>query len=327
MTERQPIRREAPPAQASLEPRTPIDPKLDAALQTLEMGYELLKTEEGFRRYLTIAARFHTYSLRNNLMIMVQDPEATRVAGFHTWKKLGRWVMKRPDDVPPGEWGIKIWRPITVKDPTGEINPETGKVREIVTGFTTATVFDVRRTDGEPLPEPPMPKVLEGSGAYASRLYDGLKVYAESQGATVKRERIKGDAHGYYRPSTKEIAISHRIYGEQAMKTMAHETAHMLTDYAGIVTRADAEHVGEGSAFCFCHYHGFDTGQYTFPYLVNWSADSEVFRRNIGETHRVARKMISGVDKVLDEVVVFDRLPSKDELLPNRGLGGTMPQY
>jgi hypothetical protein len=106
---------------------------------------------------------------------------------------------------------------------------------------------------------------------------------------------------------------------------MAHEAAHYLADHNGNVTPPDAESVAEGAAFVFCHYHGIDTSQHTFPYIAHWAESRDTLIRNTSEIHRVAKRLIDGSQAQLDEVVVFDRLPSRGELLPHRGLGGTRP--
>src|SRR2546426_2845047 len=119
-----------------LKKRTTESLKELAAL--LEQG-----RSERLTSLLKTMARFHRYSLHNICLIVSQRPTATRVAGFHTWRTLGRFVRK-------GEKGIAIMAPIIARrrEDANEEEPRT------IVGFRAAYVFDVEQTDGAPLPQP-----------------------------------------------------------------------------------------------------------------------------------------------------------------------------
>jgi hypothetical protein len=98
---------------------------------------------ETLAQYLAAIGRFHKYSLHNLMLIVLQKPAATHVAGFHTWRKLGRHVHK-------GEKGITIFAPILQRKKEPE--HETGvTVEEVLLGYRTCEVFDVSQTEGKPL--------------------------------------------------------------------------------------------------------------------------------------------------------------------------------
>src|SRR3954453_5026039 len=124
--------------------------RMQHVLQTLERGIETILTSEGYWQYLATMSRFHGYSFNNVALIMAQRPEATRVAGFQTWKSMDRFVKK-------GETGIKIMVPYKAK-----IEQEDDDPLYVIRGFGVGTVFDVSQTDGRPLPEPPKVKEPEG---------------------------------------------------------------------------------------------------------------------------------------------------------------------
>src|SRR4029079_7796016 len=108
---------------------------------------ERLRTTDGWQRWLAFAGRFTTYSLRNQLLVQMQRPNATRVAGYKAWKALGRQVNK-------GERGIAILAPRTRL-----VEDEAGDRKRVVSGFHVVRVFDVSQTSGPPLPELTMPAV------------------------------------------------------------------------------------------------------------------------------------------------------------------------
>jgi antirestriction protein ArdC len=101
---------------------------------------------EALKNYLAVMGRFHRYSWGNTLLIASQRPDATRVAGFHAWHQVGRSVKK-------GEKGIMILAPMVVKPK--ETTPDRESLDEAVrvAGFRTAYVFDLKQTEGQPLPE------------------------------------------------------------------------------------------------------------------------------------------------------------------------------
>ena len=250
-------------------------------VQRLEQGVQEVMSSEGWRRYLQTQARFHNYSAGNVLLILVQKPEAEQVAGFSTWRDLGRNVRK-------GEKGIQILAPVFPKRDKDEpklvavSHNEAGEEerREIRTpvNFRVAHVFDVSQTEGKPLPEPPGHR-LEGDSDSARWLKEHLLEVAQAEGLTVTMDSHEcGRANGFYRPSTKEIHVAAGLATDQQAKTLAHEIAHHMLEHGHgrNPDRSTKEAEAEGVAFVVCSRYGLDTSDYTFGYIAGWSGKQGV---------------------------------------------------
>ena len=238
-----------------------------------------IQDSDSFRRWLDISSRFHNYSLGNQLLIAMQRPEATYVAGFHAWLKLGRHVLK-------GEKGIKIMVPLPRK-----VTNDEGEEERRVTGFGTGRVFDVSQTDGEPLPTLEVPTLDGEAGA---ELWDGLAGFAASQGVNVSvvdPAELPRDTMGYYVPATKGIVVG--AHGQrQRTKTLAHELGHHI---ARVDDRAENECIAEGIAYIVCGHFGVDTGERSFSYVASWAKDKAVLRTVLGTIQSASATLIEGV--------------------------------
>lgn len=256
------------------------DPKPQSeALQRFEEAVAAIQDSDSFRRWLDVSSRFHTYSLGNQLLIALQRPEATYVAGFNAWLKLGRHVLK-------GEKGIRIMVPLRRK-----VTNDAGEEEQRVTGFGTGFVFDVSQTDGEPLPNLAVP-TLEGEAGL--ELWCGLSQVAEREGVrvrTVEPSELPSETMGYYHPGTKEIVIG--AYGQrQRTKTLAHELGHHI---ARVDDRAENECIAEGIAYVVCAHFGLDTGERSFPYVAGWAKDKAVLKNVLGTIQSASATLIEGV--------------------------------
>jgi len=232
--------------------------RLNSAIELLAKGIEGITTSEGYRAYLEAMGRFHTYSANNVALIQHQRPDATRVAGIKTWNGMGRSVVK-------GERGITIIRPVT----TTRADDATGEPTPVLTGFTTATVFDVTQTHGEPLPEKPSVRDLSRSDSeHTLLLKTRLMGFLDRSGVRVVRDHAH-EQRGYWSPGKREIGVRADLAGVTELKTLAHETAHFLAAHRGQTARRDAETVAESTAFVVLHHYGIDTGDYSFPVRHN----------------------------------------------------------
>ena len=270
------------------EGQPPPEERLATTLHTLEEGITAIIDGEQFRRYLDAMSRFHQYSASNVMLILAQRPEATQVAGYRRWQQLGRQVRK-------GERGIRILVPHKQV-----VEFDEGEETTIVRGFGIGTVFDVGQTDGEPLPEPPVAKEIREATDTGSALYRALETFATNQGVTIVRKEVER-GNGYYAPLRKQIAVDSRLSGDQATKTMAHETAHFVADHRGGIAREDAETVAESVAYVVLAHFGIDSGDYTFAYVARWAEDRQVLKRNLDAIQQTAWTVISGIgDHALD---------------------------
>lgn len=247
-------------------------------LHQLESGLDNLMDGDNFRNWLRVQARFHQYSqysFGNVLLIAVHCPDATRVAGFHAWKKLGRPVKK-------GERGIPILAPVTYKThtndarlagdaPTSETDDESTRV-----GFRVVYVFDISQTDGPPLPELTV-HGLEGADAGAFWLRDQLLTLAATEGLTVDLAATDCAAaagfFGYYQRSSRKIHVAQDCSPNQTASTLAHEMGHHLLGHGGHAqdSRHTAEVQAESFGYILCATAGLATDDKALPYIAGWA--------------------------------------------------------
>ena len=267
--------------------------RMEAILATLEEGIATILTSAGYREYLRVMSRFHGYSFNNVMLVMLQRPDATRVAGFHTWRRMGRKVKR-------GETGIRIMVPYRTK--VSREDDESDPLY-VLRGFGIGVVFDQSQTEGTPLPEGPVVREPEGEHAEAAQMVTALTRHVVGAGVTIVREETQGH-RGYWHPGKREIGIRSDLTGISATKTLCHEVAHFLADHRGNVAREDAESVAESAAYVALMHRGIDVGEYSFGYIAGWAQDMDVFRRNLGEVQKISDQLIS---------IVGDGQPSLDE--------------
>lgn len=228
----------------------------------LERGVASLVDGDSWKAWLAVQSRFHRYSWNNTLLIMMQCPEATRVAGYRTWQGMGRQVRK-------GEKSIGILAPMFAKAKDAE-----GKDEKRLIGFRAVSVFDVSQTDGDPLPTSGV-ALLEGDAPVG--LWDGLAGIVAANGYALERGDC-GGANGWTDGAAKIIRVRDDVSDAQAVKTLAHEVGHMLMhfdDPDAPAHRGLAEVEAESVAFIVAGAHGMATDGYTFPYVAGWAGKAE----------------------------------------------------
>jgi len=245
-----------------------------SALERLRTGVTDLMTGIGWRAALEFRARLHTYSFLNSSLILGQRPDATMVAGFRRWQELGRQVNR-------GEKGIAILAPMLRTDPN---DPD----KKILTGFRTVYVFDVSQTSGEPIPETPRPRQLEGDGPLVRAATNGLVHVAQQEGVTVRDDLVHPHALGAYVHASRTIRMRCDLAPVQYLKTLVHEMAHALLHDPSVDQRDLAELEAESCAFLVCHQLGLDTSAYSFAYLANWAASLEALLKSGDRACRAA---------------------------------------
>jgi len=237
---------------------------------------------------------------------MLQKPDATKVAGFGTWKDLGRWVRK-------GEKGIAVLAPVMPKRalcpecgsriPKGSrycpqcgrevgVEGETGPVF-----FKAVSVFDISQTEGQPLPEFDVP-VLTGEAN--EELFSGTVALVKSQGLNVDFEPKTGmdpGIKGYFSGNT--IWVRPEEDRAQQLKTLLHEMGHYYSADVFKIPRSDAETIAESAAYVVGAHYGFDTGLRSFPYVALWAQDEKVLKKNLDSIRKVSTTMLAGLEKIL----------------------------
>lgn len=257
----------------------------DDVFTKLETGVCSIQDSESFQKYLSVQAKFHHYSWSNSMLILMQRPDASLIAPLRKWNEMGRRVIK-------GERGIRILAPSISKD------EETGE--KTLKGFVPVAVWDVTQTEGEPLPEPKIPKLLEGDAG--GTLFDALLEYAGHEMVQVRllhhaRELHIG-ANGEYRPRTRQIRLRPNPMS-QMTKTLAHELSHHVhIQYFGTESdsRSERETVAEASAYVVSQYFGLDSGDYSFPYLAGWAANRDQLKSQLSLIQKVSSRIIDGLN-------------------------------
>lgn len=228
-------------------------------ISQLTDGIAALTSSSAWERHLQVQSQFHHYSFGNCLLIATQCPEATRVAGFHAWRKMARFVRK-------GEKAIFILAPMVYK----ATDADDSQDERVVRGFKWVGVFDVSQTDGEDLPE--ICHRLTDSAP--TGLYAQLVAVAQSLGFTVEDCEIAGGANGDCSHMTKTIRVEITNAPAQRVKTLAHEIAHAIL-HEHFSDRALAELEAESVAFVVCQSLGLDTSDYSFGYVANWAGGGD----------------------------------------------------
>ena len=281
----------------------------------LEQGIKELFDSERYKEYLRTMSKFYNYSFNNTLLIAMQKPEATYVAGYTAWQRnFDRQVMK-------GEKGIKILAPAPYKAQVEceKLDPKTQKpildadgkpVTETVEvtrpAFKVVSVFDVSQTDGKELPDIVVDE-LKGTVENYEAFFEALK---QESPVPIAFENIPGSAHGYYHLEDRRIAIQEGMSEIQTVKTAIHEIAHaklhaikpdVNTSPEEKKDRLTKEVEAESVAYTVCQRYGIETSDYSFGYIAGWSSDKETkeLKGSLDTIRRTAAEMIESIDAKL----------------------------
>ena len=286
----------------------------------LEAGIAELFESEQYKAYLNTMSKFHNYSLNNTLLIAMQKPDATLVAGYQAWRKNhSRQVRK-------GEKGIRIIAPspYKTKQERNVIDPGTGRpkvdakgmpVKEIVEverpGFRVATVFDISQTEGKELPSLGVSE-LTGSVEDYNRLQSALFAVCP---VPVGFEQITTGAKGYYHLEERRIALQEGMGEAQTVKTLIHEMAHQKL-HAHEQEKSPEERLSartkeveaESVAYTVCQHFGIDTSEYSFGYIAAWSSGKETteLKESLGKIRAAASEMITQIE---EKLIMQERTP------------------
>ena len=316
-----PGQRTAQTAEQPQEPR-PVIPivltsekpaeKLKEITDRLEQGIAELFDSERYKEYLKVMSKFHNYSFRNTVLIAMQKPDASLVAGFSAWKNnFERNVMK-------GQKGIKIIAPspYKIKQEMQKIDPHTqkpiiGKDGKPVTeekevtipAYKVVSVFDVSQTEGKELPDIAVDE-LTGD---VDRYKDFFAALEKTSPVPIAFENIEGGSHGYYHLEDKRIAINEGMSELQTLKTAIHEIAHAKLHDVDLnappeqqnrVDRHTCEVEAESVAYTVCQHFGLDTSDYSFGYVAGWSSGKEMteLKASLETIQTTAKELITEIE-------------------------------
>ena len=285
----------------------------------IEQGIKELFESEKYMRYLSVMSRFHRYSVNNTMLIYMQKPDATLVAGYNKWKNQFERHVKR------GEHGITIIAPTPFKKKIEEqkLDPDTkapildaeGKAvmeeREVeIPMFRPVKVFDVSQTDGKPLPE--LASTLSGNVQNYEAFMEALR---RSAPVPLSVEPMAANMDGYFSPDRQRIAIRAGMSEVQTVSAAVHEIAHSkLHNYAKAQEEAvragdkeppkkkdrNTEEVeAESISYAVCQYYGIQTGENSFGYIANWSQGKELpeLRASLETINKTAGELINDIDR------------------------------
>ena len=322
-----PPQQSVPPAAAQeLRPVIPIvltsekpADKLKEITDRLEQGIKELFDSDRYKEYLRVMSKFHNYSFNNTLLIAMQKPDASLVAGFQSWKNnFKRNVVK-------GEKGIKILAPspFKIKQEMEKIDPATQKpiigadgkpVKEekeiTIPAFKVVSVFDVSQTEGKELPDIAV-DMLTGD---VERFKDVFVALEKTSPVPIGFEKIEGNSHGYYHLEEKRIAIDEGMSELQTIKTAIHEIAHAKLhdidpnapkeEQADRPDRRTREVQAESVAYAVCQHYGLDTSDYSFGYVAGWSSGRELdeLKSSLETIRSTAAEIINSIDEHLQEI-------------------------
>ena len=293
----------------------------------LEQGIKELFESERFKEYLRTMSKFYNYSFNNTLLIAMQKPEATYVAGYTSWQRnFDRQVMK-------GEKGIKILAPAPYKtqEEREKIDPVTQKpvigadgkavtetVEVLRPAFKVVSVFDVSQTDGKELPDIIVDE-LKGTVENYEAFFDALK---QESPVPISFEDIPGGAKGFFSPVESRIAIQEGMSEIQTVKTAIHEIAHAKLhafkpdEKAAPEDKKDRhtkEVEAESVAYTVCQRYGIETSDYSFGYIAGWSSGKETkeLKSSLDTIRKTAAEMIEGIDAKL-KVLLAEKAQSAE---------------
>lgn len=228
--------------------------------------------------YLKAMGRFHRYSLHNALLIVAQKPEATHVAGFGTWKKLGRWVKK-------GEKGISILVPVRYR--RKDQKPLVDEPEETVLGYMAGYVWDISSTDGQDLPD--FATIKGDPEFYAQKLYQ----FGFDQGIRIEYVPSLRGAKGVSKG--KHIQILDSLPPAEEFGVLAHELAHEMLHRgegrAGTTVQMRELHA-EAVAYIVCSAVGLETNTACADYIKLYSGDAQALQESMAQIHQASGEIL-----------------------------------
>ena len=291
----------------------------------IEQGIKELFESEKYMRYLSVMSKFHRYSVNNTMLIYMQKPEATLVAGFNKWKnQFARHVKKSGH-------GITIIAPTPYKKKIEEMkrDPDThapildadGKAvmeeKEIeIPMFRPVKVFDVSQTDGKPLPE--LASSLSGTVPHYEAFLEALR---RSAPVPIEFEPMAANTDGYFSPDQQRIAIREGMSEVQTVSATVHEIAHSklhnrqkmqetaaagdnAPDQPKPKDRRTEEVEAESISYAVCQYFGIQTGENSFGYIATWSKDKELkeLRASLETINKTSCELINNIERHYKEI-------------------------
>ena len=283
--------------------------EINDMLKRISEGVQAVFQSERYKEYLTFASKFTDYSARNTMLINLQKPNATFVAPYGKWKKLGRYVNS-------GEKSIVIFAPVIREvDKHSEVKIDENGTEKTITvekplseiSFKKVYVYDISQTSGKDIPSLVDELTGDIDTAKKEAIFTALQ---RVTGIDFEFAEIQGDAKGYYNSATNRIVIKSGMSDTQTLKTAFHETAHKLLHNPDLAIatvkspRNEKEVQAESVAFMVAERLGLDTSEYSFPYIASWSDGKELeqLKNYLQEIQEAAKKITTAIEAELAQV-------------------------
>lgn len=288
-------------------PKTNHD-KVKELSDKIKEGVKDFYQSDTWKKYLTMVSKFHTYSYRNTMLILRENPNATRVAGYNKWKELGRQVQRGeagiPIIVPKGiqKWKAEIPKQNEfgqpVKNADGSVQLEEVEMESIQ--FGVAYVFDVSQTDGEPLPELGQNKLTgEVPETYLAAIRK-LSPYP------IRFDSIGGDTEGYCSFLKEEIVIDDSLSPAQTVSVALHEMAHayLHADRSEHKSRQQREVEAESVSYILANALQVDSSIPSFEYIASWARhmEPEKLESVLISIHDQAHSLLTRLEQTVTEL-------------------------
>ena len=302
--------------------------EMEAMTAKLENGVKDVFSSDGYKEYLNFCAKLPRYSVNNQILIMLQKPEATMCQSFGGWKDMNRHVKK-------GEKGIRILAPAPYKmereqdkldgngkailDKDGE--PVKEKVEVTINAFKPVSTFDISQTEGDPIPTIGVAELtgsVEGYKTLLEAIQDVVPV-------PITFENIESGAKGYFHLEENRIAVQEGMSEAQTVKTIIHEAAHQalhskeaFDSSAEKKSKNQKETEAESVAYVVCQHYGIDTSDYSFAYVATWSEGKEVpeLKASLDTIRRTASDLIVKID---EKVQAITQVQDMDKFMEAHG--------
>ncbi len=272
-----------------------VSTRIVSITSQLQAGVEKLAASDAYRSYLRLMSRLSSYSVNNTILIWMQKPDATFVAGYKTWQTEYHRLVKR------GEKGIRIYAPVHRIRQTGEEDPD--EEEEDILYYRAIYVFDISQTTGQEIPLLAHPWLKDNVRGYQKM----LKALLQTAPVPIHFGPIAGRANGYYDPVRRQILIREDLPQLQAIKTILHETAHAIL-HDPYPFRQDKEKdrrsqevEAESTAYIVLSYFGLDTSAYSFPYIAGWCSSAALpeLRASLSRISTASSYLVRRLEKAL----------------------------
>lgn len=285
--------------------------EVEALTEQLHAKVSELTTSGAWVRMLAIAGRFHRYSWRNQMLLLLQAEdrgvEITRVAGYRRWAELGQQVTK-------GSKAFAVLAPVRRRLSLEEAQKlaaegkrafdEQGTPVLVVRGFRIERVFDETQTEPmeghEPLPKPAAWIEQEGNGP--AGLWDGLAALVTGEGYEIEvRPSIQSDggAHGWSSRERLLVWVDSECDEAERIRIVAHELAHIRCQHFDRnVSRPQGECEADSVAFVVCSALGLDISRSSVDYVATWASrdDPEVLEQALTAIHAAAQSILTDIE-------------------------------